>query len=105
MSQIEILFDGPPGPVPGRFIEVNDAETGASISWGEWRDNGDGTWSLIGPANPLLLTLERIAVSLERLTFPQRWVTEPGKTLVNVTVHGDDEETFIEVDEIFMGLG
>ncbi|AEQ20955.1 hypothetical protein E3_0420 [Rhodococcus phage E3] len=42
---IDIVFDGPPTHESGRFIEVED-ETGASISFGEWVDRGDGTWAL-----------------------------------------------------------
>ena len=48
--ELEIVFDGPPGPIPGRFIETQDAQTGEGIGWGEWLNNGDGTWSLIGAA-------------------------------------------------------
>ncbi len=48
--EMDVMFDGPPGPESGRLIEVHDAKTGESITWGEWLDNGDGTWSLIGPA-------------------------------------------------------
>ena len=29
--QIDVVFDGPPGPAPGRFVEVED-ETGRSIN-------------------------------------------------------------------------
>jgi len=48
--KLDIIFDGPPSHESGRFIEVNDSATGASIRWGRWRDNEDGTWSLLGPA-------------------------------------------------------
>lgn len=42
---INIIFDGPPGPEAGRFVEVeNDA--GASISVGEWVERPDGMWAL-----------------------------------------------------------
>ena len=41
---IDIVFDGPPGPVAGRFVEVVDPG-GASISVGEWRDT-DPFWRL-----------------------------------------------------------
>ena len=44
MSEVYIRFDGPPGPVSGRFIEVE--RDGASISIGEWRDDGDD-WLLV----------------------------------------------------------
>ena len=43
---VRVLFDGPPGPVSGRFIECEDAK-GRSINAGEWRDRGDGYWELI----------------------------------------------------------
>lgn len=44
MPIINIIFDGPPGPEAGRFVEVED-ESGKSISVGEWRDIG-GFWAL-----------------------------------------------------------
>lgn len=42
---IDIVFDGPPGPVCGRFVEVENAE-GKSISFGEWVERPDGYWAL-----------------------------------------------------------
>lgn len=36
---IDIVFDGPPSHISGRFVEVED-ETGASISIGEWAQDG-----------------------------------------------------------------
>jgi hypothetical protein len=47
MPEIWIRFDGPPSHDAGRFIETEDAE-GRGVGGFEWRDNGDGTWSL-GP--------------------------------------------------------
>lgn len=41
MSYIDIVFDGPPGPESGRFVEVED-ETGKSIDAGEWLESLDG---------------------------------------------------------------
>ena len=41
MSEIRIVFDGPPGPESGRFVETEDAE-GHGISIGEWHDRSDG---------------------------------------------------------------
>ena len=43
--QIDVVFDGPPGPEPGRFIEVED-EAGRSIDVGEWVERRDGYWVL-----------------------------------------------------------
>lgn len=42
---IDIVFDGPPGPVSGRFVEVQLPD-GASAKIGVWRDEGEGLWSL-----------------------------------------------------------
>lgn len=45
MSHIDIVFDGPPGPEAGRFIEVED-HAGRSISYGHWLQRPDGYWAL-----------------------------------------------------------
>lgn len=45
MSHIDFVFDGPPGPQPPRFIEVED-EHGNSISVGEWIKRSDDRWVL-----------------------------------------------------------
>ena len=42
---IDIVFDGPPGPEPGRFVEVEN-EQRAGISFGEWIERDDGYWVL-----------------------------------------------------------
>lgn len=43
----QVRFDGPPGPEPGRFIEIEDM-SGNSISKGRWEEDGDtGNWLLI----------------------------------------------------------
>lgn len=43
---IDVVFDGPPGPESGRFVEVEDM-TGKSVGGvGEWIDRGDGMWAL-----------------------------------------------------------
>jgi hypothetical protein len=42
---IDIVFDGPPGPEGGRFVEV-ESPPGVSISFGEWLQRDDGYWVL-----------------------------------------------------------
>lgn len=44
-KHIDIVFDGPPGPEAGRFIEVEN-DKGESISFGEWVHRADGYWVL-----------------------------------------------------------
>lgn len=46
MSTVDILFDGPPGPVAGRFVEVEDTESRKSVKFGEWIERDDGFWVL-----------------------------------------------------------
>jgi hypothetical protein len=43
---IHIVFDGPPGPESGRFVEV-ETPYGSSISVGEWKPRPDGYWALV----------------------------------------------------------
>jgi hypothetical protein len=45
MSHIDIVFDGPPGPEAGRFVEVEDHRR-HSIKFGEWVQREDGYWVL-----------------------------------------------------------
>ncbi len=42
---IDIVFDGPPEHIAGRFVEVEN-QKGASISVGEWIHRKDGYWVL-----------------------------------------------------------
>lgn len=45
MKKLHIVFDGPPGPESGRFVEVEDAE-GHGQSVGDWEQHGD-FWHLV----------------------------------------------------------
>ncbi len=45
LEDIDIVFDGPPGPESGRFVEVEDLN-GRSIIVGEWIERPDGYWAL-----------------------------------------------------------
>jgi hypothetical protein len=42
---IDIVFDGPPAPEAGRFVEVED-ESGRSVDVGTWVERPDGYWAL-----------------------------------------------------------
>lgn len=44
-NHFDIVFDGPPGPDAGRFVEVEDAD-GRSITLGKWLQRPDGYWVL-----------------------------------------------------------
>ena len=42
---ISLVFDGPPGPEAGCFVEAETAD-GCSMGIGEWRERDDGLWAL-----------------------------------------------------------
>lgn len=42
---INIILDGPPSPLSGRFVEV-ETDDGRSINAGEWIERSDGLWAL-----------------------------------------------------------
>ncbi len=45
MKHFDVVFDGPPGPTAGRFVEVEN-EDGRGFRIGEWIDRGNGLWAL-----------------------------------------------------------
>lgn len=58
-KEIDFVFDGPPGPVAGRFVEA-ETLTGQGVRVGEWHERPDGNWALrvavalppVAPAGP-----------------------------------------------------
>jgi hypothetical protein len=42
---VHVVFDGPPGPVAGRFVEVETLD-GKGINVGRWIKREDGCWAL-----------------------------------------------------------
>lgn len=44
-EHLAIVFDGPPGPLAGRFVEIEDG-SGASISLGTWVERENGYWAI-----------------------------------------------------------
>ena len=74
LAYIDIVFDGPPAPESGRFVEVND-HTGASINAGDWLEmKGTSSnelpavdfWVLRIPGSKILEQLkDRVAAKLE----------------------------------------
>ena len=79
---IEIVFDGPPEAVSGRFVEVENPQ-GASISVGEWIDRGDGFWALRipYPSSPV--------VPAPTETGPWQDISEAPKHLTLIDRDGD----------------
>jgi len=63
MPGINVIFDGPPGPEGGRFVEIEN-DRGESIRVGEWeadpRPEHEGLWRLRIPATALKLALLEI---------------------------------------------
>lgn len=42
---VNVVFDGPPGPNPPHFVEV-ETDDGRSVRVGEWIERDDGMWAL-----------------------------------------------------------
>ncbi len=71
---INIVFDGPPGPEAGRFVD-SETDDGKGIRVGEWIERPDGTWALritnfIGIQEPTIPTARRVLI--------EAFVDDPG---------------------------
>ena len=92
MTDIHIVFDGPPGHEPGRFVEVEDAN-GISIKFGEWKHRDDGYWALVFPTFPDLLA-ERDRLKAERVELiavveaAEKWLREECRPDAEWVAHG-----------------
>lgn len=74
---LDIVFDGPPGPEAGRFVEVEDGK-GCSVNRvGEWMLRDDGFWALRIPdprtIASLLAVCERAARVLKPYAGSETW--------------------------------
>lgn len=47
---LHIVFDGPPGPIAGRFVEVETPD-GRGIRVGQWIERENGLWALVLDVN------------------------------------------------------
>lgn len=45
VERVHVVFDGPPGPEAGRFVECETPD-GRSINAGDWHKRADGLWEL-----------------------------------------------------------
>lgn len=69
---IDVVFDGPPGPEAGRFVEVEDM-SGKSVGVGQWINRGNGMWALRIPrAHPA----QREAELREAFLAGAAWMSE-----------------------------
>lgn len=66
---VDIVFDGPPGPEAGRFVEVENAN-GESIKFGKWVERPDGYWVLRIDSNA---EVERLRGEFWRLRGMFEW--------------------------------
>ena len=70
---VHVVFDGPPGPEAGRFVECETPD-GKSINAGEWRERKDGLWELI---------ITPPARSLDRVVLPEQLEIERPRSQPN----------------------
>ncbi len=84
-DKLAIVFDGPPANESGRFVEVE--LNGASVSFGEWQENGD-YWELVLPEPHVRLAqLEQQVERLERALYEA------------IEVGGAPESTWVDTDD------
>jgi len=61
---LHIIFDGPPGPTAGRFVECENSD-GYSVNAGEWHERRDGLWELVIPRHTSTAASEARIAELE----------------------------------------
>lgn len=70
-GRLQIVFDGPPGPTSGRFVEAE--RDGRSVNAGTWIEREGGLWALeIDPAAAAPATQTRVACSPEMVVHLAR---------------------------------
>lgn len=76
---IDVVFDGPPGPSAGRFVEVEDL-SGKSVSIGQWIDRGDGMWALRIPrAHPAQREADLREAFIAGIEHGEGWLTDEAR--------------------------
>ena len=75
MRYIDVVFDAPPGPDGGRFVEVED-HNGKAISIGEWLESANGLWVL---RIPMPMTLKEVLSTQYQLQSTMNWPTGTGE--------------------------
>jgi hypothetical protein len=90
-----VVFDGPPAPESGRFVEVEDAD-GCGVDYAlEWKQREDGLWTL----GPFYAVPSDVEACLDNLAHAERgcrkWCGwgEPLRGEVDLP---DDEEAQLE---------
>lgn len=81
---LHIVFDGPPSPDSGRFVEVEDA-SGRSVRIGAWRERADGLWELVIPAIAAIGNDAALRADAERY----RWLREVGTPTLGRIAHAN----------------
>lgn len=91
--KIHIVFDGPPGPEAGRFVEVEN-DDGKSISAGLWKERADGFWELVIEGDDI-----RARSALAPFSRFARWTAALNDTQpVVLSVNGDQFGEWLTVE-------
>ena len=90
IEALHFVFDGPPGPRCGRFVECETPD-GRSIEAGEWHERSDGLWEL-RVSMQATATAERMAI-LRHMKKDMGWLGEATanhvRQLINDIRRGD----------------
>ena len=76
-NYVDIVFDGPPAPESGRFVEVENS-SGASIKFGDWVEREDGYWVLRIKTTMFQEQVEALLKAIERL------ILDPEEPLIDL---------------------
>lgn len=79
---VDVVFDGPPGPEGGRFVECEDAD-GVSINAGNWWQREDGYWAL-RIVRPPTRTVQAQGMGHDAEMFRRGWVAGQADALKQI---------------------
>ena len=90
-----VIFDGPPGPQSGRFVELEAADGQSVVSGARWEQHGDsGAYWRLGPffeAAEIALLREALEAGRERIIWRSRDGSVDGSVERVTILHGGEE--------------
>jgi hypothetical protein len=108
-ATLDIVFDGPPGPECGRFVEVETIE-GRSVRVGEWIDRGNGLWALRITGSSIAAAIDRAALdgadpALVAMDNAEEVEPQPDEIAASEQSHALDDGSRKTLDEVRTELG
>ncbi len=83
LKSIDIRFAGPPDQEGGRFVEVENSDTGAGIAIGEWIDRKDGYWVLRIPLQSGAERIKELESLLAEIKKTHQYYSDHDKDIID----------------------